>query len=338
MFNFAMVRAGLLAGLLLILAACGREDAREAGAPGDLPASLSPRFYPPQGWAWGSLEQAKPQRYGVASTPRVPTATIVILPGYGEPAEVWFETASDLVEAGHTVWILDRAGQGGSARYAKPADLGFVPSFAVERDGLQSFLSTIVKPRPQDVVILLAHADAAAVALDAIGSGVKVDGLIASAAELSTTRGSPWLGTIQRPDAPPFGWRPWTRDQPDDRAAGRTHDPARGRLRQVWLQAKPELRLSSPSLGWLRAFDDVSRALAEAGLSTPTMMVNPNHPAAALCRKNPACHEHTIPGARQAIHLEADQWRGPWLAMIDDFISQRFADRQTAVSAATPTP
>ena len=36
---------------------------------------------------------------------------------------------SPLIERGCTVWILDRAGQGGSGRYVLPRDLGFAPSF-----------------------------------------------------------------------------------------------------------------------------------------------------------------------------------------------------------------
>jgi len=336
-----MVRAGLIAGLLILLAACGREDAREPGAPGDIPASLPPRFYPPEGWAWDTLPQEKPQRYGVAAPRSFPAATIIILPGYGEPAEVWFETAADLIAQGYTVWILDRAGQGGSARYASPHDLGFVPAFDTDSKGLQTFLGAVVKPRPDDVVVVLAHADAAATALVAIGAGLKVDGLIASSAELATTKGSPLLKIARRADTPPFGWRPWREDGPDDHFLGRTHDRERGGLRHTWMLSKPNLRLSGPSMGWLEAFSGASREAAEASgkVAPAVLMVNPNQPASNLCSKLPACREEELSGARTAIHLEADRWRGPWLDMIDGFIAGRVAVRQRGIiSAASTTP
>lgn len=336
-----MLRAGLIAGLLMLLAACGEDDARKASASGDIPTSLSPRFYPPEGWAWGTFGEKKPQRYGVASPRGTPSGIIVILPGYGEPAEVWFETASNLIAQGHTVWILDRPGQGGSARYVTPADLGFVPSFETDSRAVRDFLSSIVKPRPDDVVVLLAHADATPAALLAIGSGMKADGVIASSAELATARGSPLLKVLQRPDGPPFGWRPWNEDRPDDRTIGLTHDRERGQLRQIWMLAKPELRLSSPSLGWLEAFAAASRAASAdpARLAVPILMVNPNRPASDLCERVAACRQGALPGARAAIHLETDRWRKPWLEQVDEFVDQRVSTRQRATfSAAPPRP
>ncbi len=336
-----MLRAGLIAGLLILLAACGRDDARKASAPADIPAALSPRFYPPDGWAWGTFGEGKPQRYGVASPRSAPSGIVVILPGYGEPAEVWFETASNLIARGHTVWILDRPGQGGSARYVPPHDLGFVPRFDTDSDGLQTFLASIVKPRPDDVVVVLAHADATPAALLALGRGMKVDGLIANSAELASAGDSPLLKVFQRPDVPPFGWRPWSEDRPDDRAIGLTHDRERGRLRQTWMLAKPELRLSSPSLGWLEAFATASREVGAkpARLTAPILMVNPNRPASGLCDELAACRQEALTGARAAIHLETDQWREPWLEQVDDFVAQRVsAQQEAAISAASPRP
>ncbi|HVK42039.1 MAG TPA: alpha/beta hydrolase, partial [Phenylobacterium sp.] len=99
-----MLRACLLAAMVISLVACSRDGARQAFAESRTPASLAPRFYPPEGWAWGYVGTGeKPvQRYGVASTRRVPVANVVIVPGYGETAEVWFETASDLIGRGYT--------------------------------------------------------------------------------------------------------------------------------------------------------------------------------------------------------------------------------------------
>jgi lysophospholipase len=102
--NGAMARA-LLAALALLLAACGRvDDARAPFLESRTPPSLAGRFYPPEGWAWGLVKPgAYPeQRYGVGSPPVVPRADVLIVPGFGESAETWFETAGDLIARGTT--------------------------------------------------------------------------------------------------------------------------------------------------------------------------------------------------------------------------------------------
>ena len=59
-----------LAGLLLLLAACGGGDGRAPFVESRIPPALSPRFWAPDGWAWGLLKvgDAPAQRYGVSST------------------------------------------------------------------------------------------------------------------------------------------------------------------------------------------------------------------------------------------------------------------------------
>jgi hypothetical protein len=43
----------------------------------------------------------------------------------------------------------------------------------------------------------------------------------------------------------------------------------------------------------------------------------------ALCKAMPACRPVPIPGARAALHLEADPWRAPWLAAVSDTIARK---------------
>lgn len=336
-----MVRAGLIAALLTVLAACDRDGSPGPGAGAATSASIPHRFHPPEGWAWGVVGEAPGQRYGVGSTSRVPQAIVIIVPGYGEPAEVWFETASELIDAGHTVWILDRAGQGGSGRYVSPHDLGFIPSFDVETKGLREFVRATVKPRSDDVVIAISHADGVAVVLGAVGDGLELDGLLASSAELARAPDRLRLTAPRQSNAPPFGWRKWEQDGPDDRAMGRTHDPVRGALRQAWMSAQPELRLAGPSVGWTRAFEAASRSLAATPgrLRTPVLMINPNHPASEFCKAAGSCSEIEIPGGRSALHLESDKWRSPWLEAVNGFTDQITRRRAMAgLSGGAPTP
>lgn len=312
-----MIRACVIAALLLVVAACGRDEARAPFAESRVPPSLGARFQPPEGWAWGFIRTGlnPVQRYGVASTSRAPRAVVVIVPGYGESAEVWFETVRDLVGEGYTVWILDRAGQGGSERFVLPRDLGHAPSFDPDVTGLMHLLKVVVRA-PQDMpVILLGHADGAAVALAAVQSGLKVDGVIASSPWLSADVAAPapkWAPGLDRLAAP--GWKAWTRDGPDDLSRGLTHDPWRGKVGQAWQTANPDLRMSGPSRGWLGAHRAASRKAIERAAATraPILMLNPGERGASLCREAPRCRAVPVPGARRALHLEADPWREAW--------------------------
>ena len=335
-----MVRACLLAALVLSLAACGRDGGREPFAESRTPGSLAARFYPPEGWAWGyvGVGDRPLQRYGVASTRRVPVATVVIVPGYGETAEIWFETASDLIERGCTVWILDRAGQGGSGRYVLPRDLGFAPSFDPDVTALRELVRVVVRPTPDSPLVLLAHADGAVVALSAVRSGLKIDGVIASSPKLAAPPEKALLGPVRRASSPPAGWKPWSRQTPDDQKAGRTHDEWRGHVGHAWMTANPDLRLSGPSLGWTNAFEAASRVLESGArqVRTPVLMLNPDRPAAAFCAQLPDCSTSSLSGARSALHLEADRWRRPWLDAVDGFVEGRLPHAAPATISADP--
>lgn len=323
-----MVRVTLLAVLMVLLAACGRQGDLEPFAESRIPPALSARFFPPEGWAWGFIQTgARPmQRYGVAAPARVPLAVVVIVPGYGESAEVWFETAGDLISSGYTVWVLDRAGQGGSGRYAAPRDIGLVTSFGPDVANLRNLVRQVIRPEPATPVILVSHADGAVTALRALQTGLRVDGLIAASPTLAARRG-------QAPPRSVFGAtplvrpQPWSRDSPDDRAAGLTHDPWRGQVRQAWQTANPDLRMAKASSAWTSAYAAASRAAeAEASrIRTPILMLNPTAPARLVCNRAGACKVRHIAGARAALHLEADPWRRAFMQEISAFTEAQVA-------------
>lgn len=345
-----MARAILAALILMALCGCSREVATGPFAESRTPPELNARFFAPEGWAWGYLQAgAQPvQRYGVSSTWRVPRAVIVIVPGYGESAETWFETAGGLNAEGYTVWVLDRVGQGGSGRYTLPRDLGFTPSFDDDVAGLKALVNVVIRPPRDRPLILLGHADGAVVALRAAEAGLRVDGIIASSPRLAPhivnadmamdlAGKLPVLGRLPSAD-----WRPWSRAQPDDRATGQTHDPWRGAVTHAWQTANPDLRLSGPSLGWKGAFTTASVAAeAQAGrVRAPVLWLTagPGGPEAdVLCRALPVCRPLAIAGARPALHLEAAAWRRPWFETVARFIAAD-VDQARAVQIAPRGP
>ena len=331
-----MPRVLAAALLLLLLAACNREGATGPFAESRTPPDLGPRFFAPEAWAWGYVQvgEAPPQRYGVATTWRVPRAVVVISPGYGETAETWFETVRALTRAGYSVWVLDRAGQGGSGRLTLPRDLGYAKSFDPDVAALKSLVRVVIRPRPGTPLILLGHADGAVVVLRAAETGLVADGLVLSSPGLGIAAparaGLPGLDRLPGP-----GWRPWSRSDPDDRARGLTHDPWRGAVTQAWRTANPDLRMSQPGPAWRRA---LAKASAEAQADAPRVRApvlmptagTPSAPVAALCAAIPACRPVPIAGARSALHLEADPWREPWRIAVADFIDHK-VDQARAV-------
>lgn len=156
-----MIRV-LAASFLLLLAACNRAPEAERSA-----EPLAARFTAPDGWTWGLVQPKgeKALRYGVGSPPRVPLATVVIVPPVGESSEVWLETARNLISDGANVWLLDRSPGGIDADVA----------------ALRGLVSAVVRPDGRHPLILLGQGDGAVVALTAVKNGLPADGLILSA-------------------------------------------------------------------------------------------------------------------------------------------------------------
>src|SRR5256885_8029864 len=79
--------------------------------------ALPRRFLSPDGFQWGMYETADGARlrwgHLAAATPR---ATCVLVGGYAEFIEKYFETIVDLTRLDVSVWCLDWRGQGRSTR------------------------------------------------------------------------------------------------------------------------------------------------------------------------------------------------------------------------------
>lgn len=332
----------LFAGLLLLLAACGGGDGGAPFVESRIPPALGPRFWAPEGWAWGLLKigDAPAQRYGVSSTPVTPQAQILILTGYGESAEVWFETATDLNARGYSVWVLERAGQGGSERFVLPRDLGHAPDFNGDIRAVKTLTQMMAAGSPGAPVIVLGHADGGLIAIAAIEQGAPAEGLILSSPSFAS--GHPLeglraalvkagLGRI------PADWkRGWRRDGPDARGIGLTGDSLRGGIGKAWQIANPDLRMGGPSLGWLASFQATSKAIQPGlpGLETPTLLLRGDadgfvyaETQTRVCQAMARCRLYGLKGGRHALHLEREAIRTPWLAAVDSFVRTRAGSR-----------
>jgi lysophospholipase len=313
-------RAALACACALVAAACDVTAPREPLLDSRAPPELAQRFYPPEGWAWGLIQASgRPaQRYGVSAPPVVPRAEVVIVPGSGESAETWFETVRDLNARGATVWVLDRAGQGGSSRPAAPRGYVHAPDPEADAQAILALRAAVVRGGAGRKVVLLAAGDAAGAAVRALQAGARFDALILSTPSLPRGVLSPLqsisvrVGLGQAPAAKGPAWR---RDGPDDAALGLTHDPWRGRLRRAWAIANPDLRDVGATLATRAAQASLAESVLKAPpISTPVLQLAPEAAGdGPLLRQLPTAQVHRFEGARPALHLETDRIRKPWL-------------------------
>ena len=315
--------------VLLTLAACSR-DADQPLLDSRTPPSLGPRFFPPDGWGFGVLAVpgAPRIRYGAAAPEVPPRADVVILPAYGESAEVYYETARDLTARGYAVWVLDAAGQGGSARFPGPVDLGRSNGFGLDAAALEGLLTQVVRPGAGRPVVVAASGSSALSALLAAEQGrAPVDGLflwdpalVRPAAAEHAAEMTRWrLGGL-RAD----GGSPWTRPTQD--LSGRPTLPA------AWQLADPDLRMGGPAWEWIAAEAEAQREALDPArtraLRAPILVQAAQHAGAdRLCMGVPRCQVLDAPPTPLPRHLASDPVRHAWLAALSTFVEARIAER-----------
>jgi lysophospholipase len=310
----------------------------------DAAPALAQRFREPANFAWGvfATRDGSVLRWGhlAAANPR---AHCVLVGGFTEFVEKYFETIGDLVANGLSVWCLDWHGQGGSQRPAIQPNRPRARCFDRDAGNLAAFTETVLPARGKRV--LIAHSMGGAIALLCLRShpelfdaavlsapmlGLATGGIpattarfIASAATLSG------LGNLFVPGA-----RQWHSTAQNSPALSRTSsDPERCRIHRAWLRARPELIVEGPTYGWLdaafRITERVRRAEFLAPITTPLLIGSAGieafvdrqaHRHAAACL--PACTLIELPCSKHEPFLETDAVRDRWLAAIDGFLAQ----------------
>ena len=328
----------------MLAAGCDQTDPRAPVASTRIPPGLQSRFYPPDGWTWALIEPGAgvpPARYGVSAPPGVVLADVLILPSYGEPAEMWFETARDLNARGDAVWILEPVGQGGSGRYSRLRDLGYAETLAPDVAATRIAAEKVIHRRP---LIILASGTSAPAAIQALAGGAAADGLILNSPRL-TPDGPQALGKARQMQQRRLGWLRadlhggWSPYQ-DDEVQGLTHDAARGQVRLAWQNANPSLRMGAPSWTWINAFaaDVQADGPAEPHVSQPVLVLQSASAAAGGCQALAHCTVQTIPRAGQALELEAAPARAPWLKAIGEFTDHAIAAFSPSAADARLSP
>jgi len=303
------------------------------------------RFLEPSGFTWGSF--AAPDgaklRWGHLPAPAA-RAECVMVGGFTECIEKYFETIADLAERGLSVWCLDWRGQGGSER---PRRLPSRPRpRRYDRDARDLALFTRSLPPARHPRFLIAHSMGAAIALLCLRQFPDLfDAAILSAPMLGirTGRVPPRLarGVALAARASGLGlcfvpgagrWQPHRTPSP---ATSRvSNDPERCRVQFLWFSARAQLRVDEATYGWLDgAFRLVARIVRPeflAAIHTPILLASAGResfvePAAHRRAAGllPECTLVEFPESKHEPFLEQDTIRNSWLDAIDRFVGER---------------
>ena len=306
------------------------EIVRPGGRP--LPAALEPRMA-----AYYLTREDIRLRvmYATASTTD-PRGSIIFSPGRTEFIEKYLETATDFVERGFNVLILDPRGQGLSQRLLEDKQKSWVRDFQDYADDL-AFVANEFGPLLPKPHIVMGHSMGGTIALQSVISGVLAPSAVICSApmlglyDLDTPilklaiRGLSALG-LHKNNLPfqkgrnglpvPFNINKLTSDRD------------RYRHWAAYFQTSPRLRLGPPTYGWitaaLKGMSYVNRNAAE--LNIPCLIVA----AGADPIVDPASNEDfaakagasfkVVPGAMHELFLERDVYRDQFFAEFEAFL------------------
>lgn len=255
---------------------------------------LTPVAEEPPGLVWSDFTDADGARIRTSFCPP-PAGTavkghIILLPGFKEASEKYFEAVRDLHARGYAVWMMDWRGQGGSDRYLpqdphKAHHLGYDAQVAA----LQQFIATRVVPGKDAHLPLhiIAHSMGGHITLRwlhdhnqpaADGTPGPVNSVMLSAPMLDINtsplpkslarqmaRFARAAGTLENFIPGGFGWVPpgaentlqkarnvlATSIDLDTVTSKLTSDPQRIGVLANWFLRKPELALGDPTYGWI---------------------------------------------------------------------------------------
>jgi lysophospholipase len=320
-----------------------------AKAPASLltsPPTLAPRFLEPAGLRWGrfATRDGATLRWAHLAVP-TPTANVLLLGGFTEFIEKYFELLRDLAARGFSVWCLDWRGQGGSERSESVHGINLPPPRDFDRDAadLADFMNKIP---PQDGLprFLIAHSMGGAIAMLAL----KRDPALVNAAMLSAPMFEVATGPLPTLAARTLAWfmtavgagqtfipgtGPWRFDDQLCPATSTTSsEPERCLVHRNWFASKPSLRIDGPTFAWAKSAFDLTKRFKRSGffesIATPILIgsaaceafVGPRSHRAAAARL-PHARLVEFPHAKHELFMEKDEFRDAWLAEIEAFAS-----------------
>ncbi len=306
------------------------------------------RFSEPKDFKWGKFEddEGRNIRYGHIKTKLESKGTMIILPGFREPVEKYFETIRDMLDRGYDIWTIDWLGQGGSDRFLEDnGDRTHSESFDKTVKYFDKFIKEVVKPKEGDNLILNAHSMGAHLGLryiqefgkDLVKSAiisapmfmVKTEKYPRAAAKILATFGYKTGGAEKYvPGAKDYNDKDFDLVDSSVQITGIN----RYKSQMAIFKARPDLRASGPTYGWLynafKSMDILNDKKYLEEIEIPILMATPlnddkveleEQEKASKIMKN--CKMIKFEDAGHEIWMESDKFRNKWLEEVDSFLA-----------------
>lgn len=297
---------------------------------------------PPAGAALVDFVARDGKRLRAAAFP-VPAAIggVVLLAGWKEFIEKYFEVARDFQARGLSVFMMDWRGQGRSERLGANPFLSHLDErgFAAFRDDLVQFTDEVARPRCAGPLILATHSMGGAPALQLLADGDRRFVGAVLCAPLTRFPQPPAVSSAYRALANIVtATGRGAAAIPGDVSIAETFetskvttDRRRHRIFADLQAAAPDARIDRPTFGWLKAAlaatDDLHRPKRFANLATPILIVSAEKDllvSAAdhqwLATQSPLIRCVTAKGALHEIMMERDELRAQYFTAFDDFV------------------
>jgi len=293
---------------------------------------------------WGQLirDDGAVLRWGCIAPPHA-RIECVIVGGFAEFIEKYFELMNDLAARGIAVWSFDWRGQGLSDRAERNDARPLARD--VSRDIRDVIAFTGVMGPKKMPRVLIAHSMGGAITLRVLAACPGVfDAAVLSAPMVAVATGvlprrlaqvvaSAAVG-LGFGDALIPGLRPMDREATPEQSAA-SSDAVRCNLMPAWFKANPKLRIEGVTFNWYlfalnlsQAFADLSayRAIGVPvllGIAGRDVFVD-TAPLEDLATQLPHCTVERFPDAKHELFHERDEIRTRWLSAIDAFLSATF--------------
>ncbi|MEO0398180.1 MAG: alpha/beta hydrolase [Pseudomonadota bacterium] len=267
--------------------------------------------------------------------------TLVLLTGWSEFIEKYFETVSDMQARGFNVAMMDWRSQGLSQRFGDTPSLTHMEDFDLFRQDIITFTDEVVAPQMPGPYYLMTHSMGGAPALALLADGdtrFKAAALCAPLTRLATSSFVIFaaktiaglgvaLGAGER-GSPRQGDNP---ERFDERAL--THEVERHNHFLALQRAKPEAAVAGQTLAWVKAaiaaMDDLHRPERFTALKTPVLIISAgqdrlcdSNDHAQLAKTAPLIENVLIKDARHEIMMERDDLRDAYFDAVDTFFGK----------------
>jgi len=310
-------------------------------------------FKEPDNFTFGTFQNAKGAniRYGHVKAEGETKGTVVILPGFRETAEKWFEVTREMQKKGFDVYIMDWRGQGGSDRYIKGSQKAHSEGYDEQIATLHQFMTTVVDKNAAKPVVMMAHSMGAHLGLRYLKEheGTFDSAVLSSPMLDIVTAGLPKplarqmakfakAGNYLEKYIP--GGTDWTEEKFENNT--KTSDPERFHASNEIFLKNENLKTGDPTYGWIyHTFSSIDVLNDEdylKAIKTPILMGVTDHdkivdPAAQqrALKLLPNVQSIDLKGAKHELWMERDELRDPWKNKVDGFLDER-------LKAAAPAP